>query len=514
MAGVEFVQIFVSYAWDDNDSPPGFAADKGFVEYLQECLKRKFKSAGPFRPNLWRDEDNIPDGEPFPDRLKTELDKSALLLIVFSPNWINSEHCREELEYFKNSCQRRGLPVDKRIVLVEKMPVDLGDRPPELQNRIGYKFYNLTERPVRPIEEFFGNSGPTSQFWSVSDDLFVFMSDSAKRTVDEKPAAAPTNGRTVYVARAATDMFEEYIRLVAELTNKGYDVVPKREDNLPNDSSIQALIDAELAKAEASIHLVGENAGWKPEGFDEIVKLQLDRAAARVSAGSADPTFRRIIWAPKTFVRDPRAGGETLSRDSFEVLRRFTAECGNDKVLGDDFASFRETLVSHLDRVRQKAFAQPADDAAGGPGGQYKGKIFVLHDENDREFARHLRKALSEHNVEAVLPVRDDDEVKRNALNDDFMRSCDGVVICWGSATETWTRAQARRFDMWRELGRQQVWEPRGVVLGPPPGTYKVEFQEDGPPSEIDAIVVVDDLQAIPPNELRKLIPRRPPAQP
>ena len=227
MAGVEFVQIFVSYAWDDNDSPPGFAADKGFVEYLQECLKRKFKSAGPFRPNLWRDEDNIPDGEPFPDRLKTELDKSALLLIVFSPNWINSEHCREELEYFKNSCQRRGLPVDKRIVLVEKMPVDLGDRPPELQNRIGYKFYNLTERPVWPIEEFFGNSGPTSQFWSVSDDLFVFMSDSAKRTVDEKPAAAPTNGRTVYVARAATDMFEEYIRLVAELTNKGYDVVPE-----------------------------------------------------------------------------------------------------------------------------------------------------------------------------------------------------------------------------------------------------------------------------------------------
>ena len=147
---------------------------------------------------------------------------------------------------------------------------------------------------------------------------------------------------------------------------------PKREDNLPNDSSIQALIDAELAKAEASIHLVGENAGWKPEGFDEIVKLQLDRAAARVSAGSADPTFRRIIGAPKTFVRDPRAGGETLSRDSLEVLRRFTAECGNDKVLGDDFASFRETLVICQDRVRQKAFAQPADDAAGGPGGQKK----------------------------------------------------------------------------------------------------------------------------------------------
>jgi hypothetical protein len=507
MAGVESVQIFISYAWDDNDAPPDFAANKGFVEYLQDCLRKKFKGAGPFRPALWRDGDNIPDGEPFPERLKIELDRSALLFIVFSPNWLSSEHCREELSYFKSSCQRRGLPFDKRVILIEKLPVDLSERPSELQNRVGYKFYNLTSRPVRPLEEFFGNSGPTSQFWSVSDDLFVFVSDSAKRTIDDKPTATLTNGRTVYVARAATDMFEEYIRLVAELTNKGYNVVPKREDNLPNDSSAQSAIDAELAAAEASIHLVGESAGWKPEGLDEIVKLQLDRAAARGASAAADQPFRRIIWAPKTFVRDPRAGGETISRDSFDVLHRFGTECPNDKVLGDDFASFRETLVSHLDRVRQKAPA-PADEAVGVPG-QHRGRLFVLHDENDREFARRLRKALSEHDVEAILPVRDDDEIKRNALNDDVMRSCDGVVICWGSATETWTRAQARRFDSWRELGRQRIWEPRGVVLGPPPGTYKAEFQEDGPPSEIDAIVVVDDLQAIPPDELRKLIPRR-----
>ena len=52
------------------------------------------------------------------------------------------------------------------------------------------------------------------------------------------------------------------------------------------------------------------------------------------------------------------------------------------------------------------------------------------------------------------------------------------------------------------------------MVLGPPPGTYKVEFQEDGPPSEIDAIVVVDDLQAVPAERTPQLIPRRPPAQP
>ncbi len=512
------VQIFISYSRDDNQPPPAPTDRKGFVEYLQNYLNHQFRDAGPLRPTFWRDEDQIADGEPFPRRLADELDKSAFLLVVLSQNWLNSGFCRQELEIFRSCRKARNEPIDERIILVEKSPVELTDRPAGLPVANGYRFYRLTERPVSPVEHFFVRGEPDAQYWQIADELFAYLSRAVTRIAKEGPTAPPSsNGRVVFVAKPASDMREHYHRLVAELTGKGYSVVPPHGDEIPSDGSAQAFIEAALAKAEVSIHLLGESEGPKPEGLREIVPLQLALAAARITAsrangGSADPRFYRIVWAPKIFQPDPRSGSTTLQRDPHDVLARLGAECDTDKIFGNDFGSFREMLVSYLDRLDRPADAAPEDDVKP-MAGQSTEKLFVLHDEKDRDLARRLKRALLQYNVEVVLPVRDGDEVKRNALNLDYMRACYGVAICWGLTTEYWTRAQAHQFDSWRELGRNSNWEPRGIVLGPPlDSSFKVEFQEDGPPSEINAVVVVQDLQSISPDELRKLLPRRPPA--
>lgn len=511
------VQIFISYSRDDNLPPVGFPERKGFVGFLQDYLTGSFKDAGPLRPTIWRDQDQIADGEPFPPRLNDELDKSAFLLVVLSQNWLNSGFCRKELEIFRACRKARGDPIDERIILVEKSPVEFADRPAGLPIASGYRFYRQTDRPVNPVEPFFVRGEPDDQYWPVVDNLFAYLSRSATRIARETVTVSPpAGGRFVFVAKPASDMREHYQRLVAELTGKGYTVVPPRVDDIPSDSSAQPFIEAALAKAEVSIHLLGQSEGPKPEGLREIVPLQLDMAAAKATAratnggGTAKQTFHRIIWAPKIFQPDPRPGGATLQRDAHDVLTRSSPECDTDKVFGDEFGSFREMLVAYLDGLKRQPGPDPDEDVKP-TAVQRTGRIFILHDENDRDLARRLKKALAQHNVEVILPVRDGDEVKRNALNLDYMRACDGVAICWGTTTEYWTRAQARQFSSWRELGRNCNWEPRGIVLGPPLDlSLKVEIREDGPPSELDAVVVVQDLQSIPPEELRKLIPRRP----
>ncbi len=102
----EPMQIFISYARDDDEPPPDIQGGRGFVEFLHEHLKYKFITSGPFPPDLWRDVQNISDGEQFPPRLEQELSKSSLLLVVLSENWMASAYCRKELEYFKE-CRRR-----------------------------------------------------------------------------------------------------------------------------------------------------------------------------------------------------------------------------------------------------------------------------------------------------------------------------------------------------------------------------------------------------------------------
>ena len=70
-------------------------------------------------------------------------------------------------------------------------------------------------------------------------------------------------------------MKEAYARLAFELQGKGFTVVPDVTADLPNDASALAVVNEALAKAEASVHLVGEKPGFAPEGLDPIVKLQL-----------------------------------------------------------------------------------------------------------------------------------------------------------------------------------------------------------------------------------------------
>ncbi|MGD0023146.1 MAG: toll/interleukin-1 receptor domain-containing protein [Xanthobacteraceae bacterium] len=511
-------QIFISYARDDNEPPPDISGAKGFVEFLQDQLVYQFRISGPLRPVFWRDTQQISNGEPFPARLEEALRKSSLLLIVLSPNWMASAYCQQELEYFKECRRRANEPIEERIILVEKNPVQKESRPSGIEHQVGFKFYQKSESQVRSELEFFDRGKPLDNFWSPFYDLFArFRVASERLTPGESLPPAPI-GRTIYVAKPASDMFDDYIRVVAELTKKGYNVVPSRSADIPADGSALSFIDAELAKAEVAVHLIGESAGWKPEGLDEIVKLQLARSAAKTDVrgardAAAKSPFRRIIWAPKVFQRDGRSGGGTLTRDPQEVLARFGAECATDKVFGDDFGNFRDSMVRCLDQWKPK-LAPPVEELDNVPAVTSSSKVFVLHDAKDAALARGLKKALRQHNVEAVFPARDDDEVQRKNFDREMMKKCDSVAICWGSTTETWTRAQASLLEDWRAFGRSQNWEPRSIVLGPPPGTFKAEFKEDGPPSEIDEVVVVDDVQAIPPDEVRKLIPRRAPAQP
>jgi hypothetical protein len=280
---------------------------------------------------------------------------------------------------------------------------------------------------------------------------------------------------------------------------------------MPRDHFALNFIEMALAAAESSIHLVGESAGWEPEDLDKIVELQLACAAARVRDGTGTagrPPFRRIIWAPKAFRRAQATGLDMMERDPHEVLVRFGGELPSDQVISADPGNFRLSLIRLLDQaepahhIEEMAEAQNGEAATGA-------RVFVLHHDKDRQLARNLKKALSAHNVEALLPAVDDDEALRKTYDKDSIARSDAIVLCWGMTTQTWTCAQARQFEDWRAFGRKRGWKPRSVVVAPPPGEIKTEFKQDPLPREIDQLVELEDIDRIPPEVVNRIIPRQ-----
>ena len=167
-------------------------------------------------------------------------------------------------------------------------------------------------------------------------------------TQQTAPIVAP-NGRTVFLAKPASDMKAAYVRLVTELQGKGFTVAPDPSADMPSDTSAEAFVTDALTKAEVFVHLVGDSSGFAPEGLDNIVKLQLGLARAKAAQAEGPPgqkLNRRIVWAPKILDEGGAApAGPAVERDPLKALERFDQQIATDKIDGDILSKFIEYPV-------------------------------------------------------------------------------------------------------------------------------------------------------------------------
>ena len=319
------VQIFMSYARVDDAPPPHLPDAKGFVTFLHEQLAFELRRIGAPWPKIWRDTKRIENADQFEPRIEQAISDLSILLVVLSKNWISRPYCVRELESFAERWKADG-GLRERIVVAAKREVDPDRRPSLLQGQVGIKFYALDEP-----EESEGGAGLEQEFYAggrIRDRRYedrieelagiLWRKANRKRPPTEikstfaHPASDPPplppvrpNGRTVFVAKPADDMYEAYDRVTKELQERGNTVVPPADVNIPHGSSALAFIDEALGAAAMSVHLLGAKAGFAPDGQDPIVKLQLARAAAKVGAplkqdeAGDRQVFKRIIWGPR-----------------------------------------------------------------------------------------------------------------------------------------------------------------------------------------------------------------------
>jgi len=473
----EGVLIFLSYAHDDDLALAASDNEPGFVTFLYQMLQLKLRDLGATRAKIWLDRRRVSDGDQFDDVIDDGLKKAELLVVVMSANWMQRPYCRKELEAFADLRKKSGLAnVQERMIVVGKGHVDRLKRPFELQGQEGFLFYARDEtNGVSEVTAFFNRGKANDKFYDVRDRLAEFLQKRVDRIAEGagvgsplspgQPIIAP-NGRTVYLAKPASDMKAAYARLAFELQGKGFSVVPDVTADLPSDCAALAAVKDALAKAEASIHLVGDKPGFAPEGLDPIIKLQLALARERAAANAdqAKVGFRRIIWAPKVLNSDEASAAPVAERDPLQALERCDKQIAADKIDGDILSKFVEYLFQYLAETAPKPVVNP-------PAGN-KLEVYLAYHGADEDYAESVAEALRGGPVKVLIPACEADADARR-FNGDLLVRCGAVTLCWANASEVWVRSEADRLSDWQALGRKEQFAYRGLIAGPPPVPHK-----------------------------------------
>jgi hypothetical protein len=528
------IQIFISYARDDDRPAPDLPETKGFVTFLRDMLVYEFSKLGASRPKIWRDTNRIAQGDQFEIMIEEAIAQSAILLVVLSQVWMARDFCQRELKRFAERWKDEGPEgIRSRIVVVGKRHVDPDKRPSLLQHQQGFEFYSMNDPEDVGFELEFYSRGRIRdpRFETLMEQLAAYLWRKAERLSGGKPEPAaqaaqaaqaspfigvaagpkrpPANGRSIYLAKPADDMREPYSRIAKELEGRGYAIVPAIDSELPRDSSALAYIDTALTEAELSIHLVGEKPGFAPDDvkLDRIVKLQLSRAGARVDEAPAPGAvphraFRRIVWAPRLIEGSSVPDEAPAERDPLAVLAAFDRQLATDKIEGDTLSKFVDFLVQHL-LLSAPSASMPAPIEAADT------RLYLCHSEQDAEYVGELAEALQQRQIEIVYPAFEGPERELKNFHREQLTLCDAVALCWAKAPEVWVRAHASELRDPHGLGRTKPFAYRSVVAGPPPGMRK-KVKGLFPPREIDFVVDLMDKGRPSPEMLDQLVPGGP----
>ena len=525
-------QVFISYARKDNIPIGSGPAVEGFITFFHESLIQALTDLGASNVKLWRDTRNISDVDQFEPILEKEIIDSSIMLVVMSPNWLASPRCRREVERFDLRWKGEGEEAVKtRIKVIRKRPNERKEWPPLLQGQQGMAFYPEDTPDGNGLEDAYfwlGKVRHEKYYAKVRDLAGILSREASNRQQPQGGAIAilptppqPMAGRTIFVAKTASDMSGAYHRVVHELAERGYGVVP--ETDIPLDESAVEFIDAALAKADMSVHLVGVKSGYTPQDVAPIVKLQLERAAREATASAAaveaakseqhppQRGFHRIVWAPKVLEGPPGSSPSLVERDPIAVLGLFTMQLPSDSIDGQMLSKFVDFLLQAV-AVNENP---PLDLAAISDNSfPKKETVYLVHNSEDSDFVYEVAEALRARNIDPVLPIFDPSKRDEKVWHLRRLRECDAVALIWGGATETWLHSYASELKNWRGLKRGAQFKYRGLVAVPPPGVRKKRSYLHFSSTEIDRYVDLTD-NSRPLSELvDQLIPRVRPAEP
>lgn len=472
LASVDVVResdVFINCALIDDQ--PLSTDQRGWVSQLQRHLEVRLEQ-------LWGEPVKIgrypmPPGDPQVDQsFFDELAGVKTMVSIVSPPFLKAEGCRREVTAFHQHIQNQGgLSVGdrSRLFKVVKTPVEMRDMPGPMADIFArlpdFNFFEhdpVTGR-VREFDESFGAVAKQRFFeriYDLAQELCLVL--KVCKPGRHGPGAAPSTGRTVFLAETTADLRAERDSLRRELIEMGHRVLP--EAVLPLDhEKLEASVKEYLAQSQVAIHLVGGRYGLIPEGAQEsMVELQNRWAGEHARAHG----LRRLIWIPPG--QQPR---EQRQEQFIGSLR-----CDPDFQVG------AEVIEGPLSSLKQLALhrLQPATPSmlpARSGEEDHPPHVYLLVDRADEEEAAGLQDWLFEQGIEVSLPDHGADEEEAGRFHRELLCACDAVLVFFGKVRRSWVETKLRDLLKAPGFGRSTPFSAKAVYATPGGDFQKQRFK-------------------------------------
>jgi hypothetical protein len=455
--------IFVSYAHDNNQQDKNNEGwISAFVQKLERKLGERLSKDG---YSLWVDKE-ISRHTPLTPEIEGHVKSSAILVVVLSERYLDSDWCKREREVFWSIVQKKLRP-DSRIFIVEYEEVKPDARPPELKELIGYRFWTQDH----------GSKWPRTLG---SPDL---------QEVDKSAYFEQLNGLSIELANELKELNKVDSPIVVNspapscptiyLAPVTYDLDPDNDDTKPcfYDLDTQR-IQVKRYLEQAQIRVLPETRyPEEPASFLEAVKKDLAQCSLFIQLLSP-VVGKRSADLPHSYAKSQY---ESAQQQKLSILQWRSPDLNVNDVKDPNHQSFLglETVQAvpieeFKSTAVKRAFYRPPerttvrpDQTANNP--FLDALVFVNVEEGDRSLGEQLSNELTGQGADCVLPPSDitDSEKYRKEFEGRLM-DCDAMLIVYDKVERAWVDNQLLT---WRKIRRNRKHSPRalGLYEGPPP---------------------------------------------
>lgn len=433
-------EILLAYHTAD-DQPIGGGSSKGWVTNFYKFLSTLLEQVSGEKPNIRMVSEN--------DSHVDLYASSGVLVAILSKDFLNNPTLTNGVNLFATSAkesQSLSLAGLSRLFKVIKFPIDVDEFLPEYSDILSYDFFHIDPLSGEPQEfkRFFGNEAERSYWMKMVDmsyDIYQIQTKLIELGTKKKEQKEVGKEKTIYLANSGVDMIIQRDTVKRELIRHGYRVLP--DQSLPKDvHALEPIIRQDLERCCLSIHLIGEDYGYKPTGSDlSVVDIQNQIASTHtkdihdynVKNGGTEK-FSRLIWLSpdlknvserqKIFIEDLKSDAATL--DEAEVLQIPLQELKS---------IIREELVTG---GRFKAKKVEEDNQLPEDGNL----IYLICDQLDTESVKPVMDCLKERGFGVVTSMFEGDLMDLRYLHQENLRRCDASLIYFGKSSPEWIRTK------------------------------------------------------------------------